>query len=155
MKCCLSKLVLILSLLISFTLSTEVKVKSFLSSHKDILVPESMKKLINDSEDIRFPNPKKQALEFLNFFYDMDFYNCDVGISIAQSVKNINMNFLEGLRPINESTSDEVNLNIKLLESSLKEMIDALTMLEKSNCIMFIKQKAIKFKKTIFLMTIK
>lgn len=145
----------ILIIFTSYANSSKASVKNFLSTYNEIIIPEAIGTLIENVPDLQFPSPKKQAYELINFLYDMESYDCQLGMSISSVIKKIDLEFLEQLKPISLCKKEEINQNIKLLASSIKEILEALIIFEDSNCKSFIKEKAKRLRRTLLLMSLK
>ena len=135
--------------------TSNTSLKSFLAFNKNIIVPSHMKHLINKASGMVFTQPKKQAFQLLSLFYDMELYNCVSGVSVGNSIKNVNLDFISELKPLGESSDEEVNENIVLLESSLSKVVELLMTLKNSHCSMDLKKRGKSVRRNIFLMTLK
>ena len=120
-----------------------------------IVIPDSMKNNITHEETITFPDPKKSAIEMINLFYQMKIYKCNLGLELWKNVKRLVQGFTASARPNNQSTPQQVLINKKHLEKTMDSIKAEFEPLNKSGCAAFLKAESRRFRRIIFLLTLR
>jgi hypothetical protein len=106
-----------------------------------------------DSNDENFPDPKKSAFLLMNLFNDIETYKCSIGISSSNEIKKVVEKF--SVKVHNRPTLVQLKESEMLLESTLLTIRTIFSQIYNSLCESFIRNEAKKFRRIIFLLSIR
>lgn len=132
------------------------KVQTVDEQQPNIVIPDSMKESVNQEETITFPEPKRSAFLLMSLFSDMDQWKCPEGVDNALQVKKLVLDFIATVKPNQKSTPEEVKERQDNLERSLLAIRDSFASVYNSaTCSAFLKAEAKRFRRVVFLLSLR